>query len=122
MGTQHFGGSPANVRIGVAQMVRCQLGEWFCEFTPVDQHLQGMYSQLAVSIAGAREQGRVVQRVETLEGPQAMDSLAGRRSGLHDGTNRSDGGFAAALDKLINRRDPDHQVGMSQVGDKRSDG
>ena len=54
------------------------------------------------------EKVRVVERVETLEDPQAVDSLAGRRSGLHDRANRCDGGFAAALDKLIGRRDPNH--------------
>ena len=41
--------------------------------------------------------------------------------GLMIAANRGDGGFAAAVDELIGRRDPHHQVGMSQVGDKLGD-
>ena len=76
MGTQHFGGGAANERIGVAQMARGQLGKWLCELSSVDEHFHAVDAQLAVGIAGAGDQSRIVEGVASARGPTGR-GLAG---------------------------------------------
>ena len=66
------------------ELARGQLGQRSGELGPVDQHFHAVDAQLAVGVGGAGQQRRVVQGAATLEHPEAVDSLARRRSGPHD--------------------------------------
>ena len=77
-----------------------------------------MDPQLAIGIAGAGQQGVVVEDAAALQDPEAVDPATGRLATGHDLADRRLDLLAAALDELVGRGESHRQVGVAQVGDQ----